>query len=405
MVGWRNLHTDKKNAILIIVFLYAKYIISSSTVFTFHKYTNILSAILSALIIIVMLTINKFKINKKSFIILIGIITLYLLNMLMVNYKLYVAQWLLEFLMYNFIFLYIIGKSVDYEYLISFWNKIAVYTSVMTFIGVIIGTVDYVSYMFLGIYMSLNFIVMIFVLINQNKKKIYLLLTILGTFVVILLRCNKGSLVTIAIATVFIMHNNIKSKKVKIINILLLSIVTPLVYFNIKTIFRVTIGIANYLNMNTFTLNRWMYSLETGFKGGSAGRDILYEKAIDIIKSLNGLPGGVGAFKYMSDTIFEYPHNLILDVLIVLGPVLGCGVLILIIIKSINFFRQVKKYDYHKAMFFQMIFCYFIGRTLTSSTFLKERGFWIVIFMLLLTKNKQDRLLETVINKSNLTLG
>lgn len=385
---FENLKIGEKNAFLIMVFLYIKYIISSCTLFYLEQYVTPLATIGTCIILGVMLYYNHFKINKKAIILLFTIIFLYCLNIILSDEKIYVLSWLIEFGMYNVIFLYLFSKGVNYQYLIYIWSRIAILTSLLTFLSMITGSISMAGYMYIGIYMSLNFIIFLYKAYS-SEKKIYYLTIVLSALLVILLRANKGALVTCFLGFLILSYSYIKDKSKKILFILIFGFILPCFMFFLTEIFELMFNIAEHFGVSTFSLSRWLYTLEAGFSGGSSGRNLLYGYALDIITNSYGLPGGVSIFYSYTNYQYEYPHNFVLDILIVLGPIIGSIILIFFIVSSIKYYLHTKKYDYSKAMFFLMMMIFFIGRTLTSSTFLKERSFWIIVFMLIFAEKKR----------------
>lgn len=384
-----NKHSlEKKNAILIIIFLYAKYLSSCCSLFYLDEYTNQMAIVLSLVIFVYMFICNDFKMTRKAILILLFVVMLYLLNMVFSDEKIYVLSMLVDFLAYNVIFLYLLNQKIDYQYLLQFWSKVAVVTTFITMLASLLGSLNSVNYMYIGIYMSLNYIIIFYQTLQNGIKSRYAVMLICA-FLLILLKANKGALVTVWIGTVLLYYNSVKNRNKKTIFILGTILSLPLIYVNLISIFEFIQNIIERLNMNAIAINRWIYTLKIGFEGGSAGRDVLYSEAITLIKDLCGLPGGVAA--YYIYTGHEYPHNIILEVMIVLGTVLGTLGIVIFIIKSISYYKNVKNCDYCKAIFFIMMWSFFVGRTLFSSTFLKERGFWIVTFMILFTKSSVNQ--------------
>lgn len=379
----KDIGNKKKNAIILMIFLYLKYIISCTSLFVFYKYTNIITIILTVIMMLIILKINKCRINYKLIITFLFIFSIYLINSLFVEYKIIILNWWIEFLSYNLIIMYAINRGIDYDYIMKIWYKIAIYTSSMTIISYILGTISYAGYMFVGIYMSYNFMILYYVLLNDKQNKIKNFFFISVTFIILMLEGNKGSLITAGAGFIVLSYSYTRHKCLAVIGG---TFIGTVVLFNIKSIFEVVLKITDMMNISTVSVSRWLYFLEKGFRGGSAGRDILYSDAVDIIRNSGGMPRGVGY--YESITGWEYPHNLFLDIFIVLGPILGIIFIFWILYRSFRIIKRNKNINAPKVMFFKMMFCYFVMRTLTSSTFIKERSFWIIVFMIIFESYK-----------------
>lgn len=133
--------------------------------------------------------------------------------------------------------------------------------------------------------------------------------------------------------------------------------------------------------------------LKEGFLSASSGRDSLYLKALEIIKSNNFFPSGISGFEYIdyAGNITRYPHNFLLELLVSFS-LFGLFIPIVFIVIFI------KKYVISSLdMKFLLLsfFIFSISKLLVSSSFWLSPSLWVCIGLLfIVSKNKKGELIN-----------
>ena len=136
-------------------------------------------------------------------------------------------------------------------------------------------------------------------------------------------------------------------------------------------------------NTISYSLNKIIMTLEQGkiFSSSiSSGRDRIYMESFNIAKNNFYMPKGIGY--YTSITQKNYPHNILLEILITFGI---CGLLCFIIGCVYLLIKFIKNYnldDNYNYIIISMVI-YSISRLMLSSSFWLESMFWMSIIMIL----------------------
>lgn len=378
----KNKTNKEINGIILILFIYLKYICSLILLGN-TSIAEVITKITTCLMIVCFFYKNKFYVSKKNIFLILLIFFIYLINSIFVPYKYYILKSYIEFLAYNLIVILTIFNGINYKATLYFWHKLSKILVLITAIILIFKLQGSMNYMFIGIYNSYNSLIIAYHLFNskQEKKTNFLLLSI---SLIIALYGNRSALITIVvgISILFITRNEKKSIKKIIIDSSLI-IVSIFTLIKIDDILKIFIQICEKFNINSYSIRKIAMMLEQGLMASASGRDNIYDITFDIIVRARGLPTGVGYLNYV--TGHQYPHNFILEWFLVFGYLFGTILLMVLVAAILNFLLR-KNIDNSKKTFMILFLIYFITRSLFSSSFLIERSFWIVI-IIILSKN------------------
>lgn len=116
-----------------------------------------------------------------------------------------------------------------------------------------------------------------------------------------------------------------------------------------------------------------------GFVESSSGREDLYINSINLIKENYLMPKGVGYYQYVTGG--NYPHNVILDLLITFGiitiPIIFCFIIAVVI--------KYKKSQTTFRLIFSTLLIFITARLTFSGNFWSEQVLWILIGFLVST--------------------
>lgn len=371
------------NSKTLIVFIYLKFILSMVTLFLVEDYINILTIFFTVLIFLNLLYKNKFKICAIFLISMLSIALLYIFNLFFVTNKNVILAQLLDFLSYNIIVAYTITCGIDYKFLLEYWYKLACKINIALIIFILLGLTKNVGYMYIGIYNAYNSIIISYYMLNKNQKKIKNCFLFFITVVIALFYSNRSSLITVLFGFCYGLFCYLKKRTLKkfIFYIICIFIIFLIICF-FDNILNLMLSVLERMDINTYSINKYIRMLKGEFWEMSSGRDVLYKVASDAIIESNGLPLGVGYFNKATSGEFNYPHNFILEWYVVFGYILGSIFLFILLVLIALYYTKNKK-NKEKIVVFSIFLLYFITRTMFSSTFLKERSFWVVIFMII----------------------
>ena len=223
---------------------------------------------------------------------------------------------------------------------------------------------------------------------KETLKFRYLLLLSLGNILLLIYGSRFTFLLGVLASIIFLYSSKRKWVK-RLITISVIAL--PIIYFNLKLIFSILIGLFNRYNIPTESLRRLVGSLNIVNSGNSLFYDrlIWYSETLNIIKEnpifgvgTFGYEGKISYMLYNGDGTF-YPHNIFLEILLHFGIVgfLAFLIIIVLIIRKIHYSKKnVKRLDSIELIFFIMS----LG-LLVSGSYLRSTWFY---FTLLIPFNK-----------------
>lgn len=205
---------------------------------------------------------------------------------------------------------------------------------------------------------------------RKKQKLFYLIAFALSLFSII----NFGARAAVILTLGFTFSYEICAKTFKIWKVFLVLAIAGLLIVNMNIIVDALLRTDYFSDSRTLSLfvNNEIFS--------SSGRDIISESCMHRISEMGtDFSGMFGDRQYLNGAI--YPHNIIYEVLMQYGWILGMLFLLYVAyLMAFDFF--VKQY---RLMTLYIVFALF-GRYLISGSYLIEGKFWILIFMLLSIK-------------------
>ena len=209
------------------------------------------------------------------------------------------------------------------------------------------------------------------------KKSILFVLTIFMSMQMLLYGPRMGWLLTAILYLIVVM---IKVKKIwwKI----LLSLVSVVGAINYRAL---VLGVINLFINRTNTLTVTLYRLRQTLEGNSTSeellgvRHILFSRSLELIKQYPLFGVGIGGFQKKAGIPFSYPHNIILEIFLDFGIVLGTVFIIFIvwlIVKSLIDAKEKKLESYLLLMIWLLL--NFL-RLFVSQSYVCENIFFAVI--------------------------
>lgn len=330
------------------------------------------------LCITVLVLLLRRKTSKRLILYLLTYILFAFINILVVRYSYYV---MIEAFSAFFIFLpalLIIGSSNFFvDYYIRYWYIAARIHSVMLpffFLLYVNKIVNYGIFTYVCIPNAVIFSYYIF-LYDQKIGMATICFAAVNSCVALLFGGRMAGLICIiTYVYAFLMSNKISLIK-KLIFTILCSVSVIIVIRYVREILLYIYLLLKKYNLGSRTL--WLYLKSPGTnKVYSSGRDNIYPLVLRYIKERFALPGGFGVVLNLSQGQYYHPHNLILQLVVLLG---GLGALIFIFSAI---FRMLKlKTD--KNLYFLLLLIYnFLTYSLTGTSIL-DNSFSIMIIGLL----------------------
>lgn len=346
----------------------------------FHVDINI--AIIEYILLIMSVFVNNAKLNSLINLLLIfGTITIFLLNMVFVP-NLSVNAYFKEFIIYVIPLLIIFSFSLKYKLLTKTMFYYAMIGTMFSMILIITKNEVIYDYMTFGYHIIL-FVSFIILYSFYNKKRKIFIISIFIIPVVLIYTSRAAWLVLLCIGiTVVILE--IKSRKQKLV---LLIIGTAIVSNGINILKWFINYILAELNINSYASKNILVMLNSvSLEDNLGDRYYLYKNSIEAINSHLLFGMGIGKFQ---DVYNIYPHNIILDIYVTFGIIVGTGIIVALVILGIKSFALTKNSGIEIKVILVFISCNMI-KLLFSKTFIYEQSFWLyIVFCLNLLNNRR----------------
>lgn len=387
----KEIELERKNSLLLVSFLF----LSSLTLpINLIIGNGIVVWIITFYILAKSLCINNFKINKKILCIVICTILLFILNMLIVDYRDLVINIFLEFIKFGLIPLYLASNIKEYKYLAKYWYILGIVNLIIWYLCLPKTIAGQIDYMQMGVYMTYSLIIFCIRFYNEKSKQFINFMLIILTIIPIAFFANRISLV---ICIAFIIYNEVRLIKYRNIiysytKIVITVFISSMCILNLNSILIRLSDFLKTMNISSYSINKLIMMVNSGFLAASSGRDSIYVSSIEIIKKAYGIPRGMGYFTHITGEI--YPHNIILDMLICFG-IIGIFLLLLLVIIFYKKYKIIQDNDLKQILIYLMIFL--VIRLNFSGSFYNEVPLWITIGLLVGYKNESLR--SNVIDK------
>ena len=328
-------------------------------------YGTMISAILAFTYLLILavkyLIIKNRIINGKFIIACIVVAILYLLSFL--NGPPYEAISLyFPWTLYCITLSFLAYSITDYDMLYEKFVKNGILIALLSGLIIFADRSTFAYYMHYSYILSLILFFHTAEFIKYKKNK-YLILLIIELFLIIIYGFWGSILCFAFFLFLFILIGNNK-KHVKAI----FSLIILLISANIENILNLIQKTANHFNIKSRTL-----SLLAENATHTSGRDVIANDAISLIGNHPAIGVGIaGEFKYMDD----YPHNIILDIYLHWGVILGT--IILVYLSYIIIDALIKSRDTGRILLIIFI-CYGLVMLFFSGTYISCDGFFIML--------------------------
>ena len=328
------------------------------------------------LIVIDILVIFHTKSLSKRAVGFIFVYTLIaLVNVVVVSYKYYAAIDAFSGLAVFLPALLIISSSVfDLKDFLNIWQKYAVFTTLISPVAIILmqnGIIDYGVFTYLNLPNCIIFSYHIMAIPKGDSGRFKLLVMDLLNFIIIL--AFGGRMAAFAGAfSIFIGYMISSSVKLykKCILILFVGIFGVIAINNLSVLLHYFEAILNKYNLSSRSLSLLLEQLESGNAGMYlTRRNVIYEEIVDYIVDRGGLPGGFGVSLNISDGQFYHPHNLFLQLAVMLG-VIGEGIFIILILYRLLLGKRTKlhyEYQFTLLLLIEYLIISFTGGSILNN--------------------------------------
>lgn len=299
---------------------------------------------LSLLLIAVFTVWNTKAVRRSLLIFIICYVLLALLNTAVVSYPYYVAVEAFSGLaVFSPALLVISSHHFDLIDFSASWYRAAVFSTIFTPIAIVLMQWKYIDY---GVFTYLNLpnaviFSYIALITKREKEKILCYCLAVLNFAVILFFGGRMAAVAAAF-TIFMgymLSVNINIVK-KVIVIAAAVLAAVLVLSNLNEILYAAEGILNRYNLSSRSVSLLIEQIRTSGAGiYLSGRKIIYEEVIGYIHKRSGLPGGFGVCLEVTDGRYYHPHNLFLQLSVMLG-IIGAIMFFILIFARVH---RIKK--------------------------------------------------------------
>lgn len=218
-------------------------------------------------------------------------------------------------------------------------------------------------------------------------------------FYIVLTKGNRGALLTIFILlliVVYIKFSKLIKGKIKLLVPIMFSFISIIIVTISLNSVKLLYMIDNYLSKNGIEVAAIIKTINMFERNGLLGilnaRDIIYEVAIEMFSNSPIVGNGIGSFGDDAYLKFDYPHNIILQIMVEGGLV---ALIPFTIIMMYVVYLIFKPWDASDELFywrclilFLFILCF--PKLLISSYFWREQEFWLLIFSVMILFNKSN---------------
>lgn len=366
-------------------------LIDRGLVYSLWPITNYIIGIFGCIILIADIIKNKFKINKRTIIILIFLIILLIACIISKNPKLAFKGTIYRcesyFMYLNYFIYFYLGTNLEKKQIIVLLKYITIVSAIISIItgfstpnfSIIHDNLfKYIFYNLnhLGYYLSLTSLIGMYLYIYENSKKRYIYLFLYIINIICLISNNTfGSYLGVFLILIFstIVLVIRKEKKERIIIPIIIFIISSLLITNKGKI----IVLENFKDLTHDThLIAKSYEINKNFESDEikhAGNRLeLWTTGIKLLKEKPLLGYGLEniAIEYYKTNLQEdRPHNCILEIGLNMGII---GIIIYIyylIIETINTIKSIKKSNIIHIGIYMITISYFISSLFGNSTF------------------------------------
>ncbi len=252
----------------------------------------------------------------------------------------------------------------------------------MMVIAYLLGYARVHGHQYLGVQIT-PFVLILFV--EFCKKKIFSNIIALSLSLLLILVGDRQSLLVVGISMlmIYIFINKKNTKKIVMASLATLLFLL-IFYMFFEQILNLLISIFVNAGMNTKIFS----TLLEGEFLSTSSRDIIYETCINVIQSkgaqYTGVFSGIYYVRSVGSNWMVYPHNMILEILMDFGTVIGTLLLLLLLIMII---KNCLMGSDDRRLFMICLSLMAIVRLMVSSSYLIEGNFYVLLIILLMGHN------------------
>lgn len=300
----------------------------------------------------VLIIMNAPKLKMSLFMFVCCYITVALINVVVVSYKYYAAVDAFSGLAVFLPALLVVGSDrFDLLDFTSTWSKMAQWATIFSPIAVILlqaRQIDYGVFTYLNLPNAVIFSYMAIIATDKKQRRNYYLLSFVNFGIILLFGGRMAALA--AAFSIFLSYMlSIKTKTWKKISIVIIAAVAVLLTISyLEEILLIIKFVLDRYNLSS----RSVALLLEQIKNGNAeiylsGRNIIYDEMIDYISNRSGLPGGFGISLAVSNGKYYHPHNLFLQLSVMIG-VLGTIIFFILVFYKLWRHKQASQAEEFK---------------------------------------------------------
>lgn len=342
--------------------------------------------VLYGLLFTISLTANfNSRINKYFIVFIVFFSLFFILSFVFSNSSLYILKLYFDFLKFSILPVFFFQYITKSEELFLSLYKVAKFTYFILIFSIPFIIEDSVNYMTFGVSLTYT---LIFIYFNDLRKKqfgMFNFILILVGLCAIFIFGNRMSFVSAALCLfclkIFFIDIRFVNKLLLLLLCFLIALITTFFLYDIL------IWIQKFLyshNVYSYSIQKLIMMLNEGIASSSSGRDVIYSEAITMIYNNMFLPYNLGYYPENNPNGSNYPHNLILDLLLVVGLP---GLIILMVVYVRFIWLTLKMKDKELRYFVLIISIYSLLRLSSSGTFWSEPFFWLSFFVYISFQN------------------
>ncbi|MED4016047.1 O-antigen ligase family protein [Sutcliffiella cohnii] len=361
------------NAIMLAIYIWMFIVLRVIWVYN-ADYSTIILGGLAFIMICISIIFNRNFISKTFLVglVLINILIIALLLDILFRNNGVISTRLYEFFIYGVIPIVLMSKVKNFKNFFQVYILLSIVVFFIYFLDPFNDFLISTSYMVFGFQVMLPAFLGFHIGRIEFKYKYFIIFEVITFWLILFFGNRMAAIACISFLIIIdIFYRNKSYKKIlKYVLILLLSIITII---NLESILE---NVSNYLEgkgLSSYTIRSTLYYLNGTIDSYSAGRNILWENAIEMIKNNPIIGWGVGYYESIYNI---YVHNFILEILLSYGMI-GFVFFILLIMNSII---QIVKSEKYLKLFGLIIFCISFPKLFTSIYIFIEPTFWLFIF-------------------------
>lgn len=263
-----------------------------------------------------------------------------------------------------------IGNIIILLFIITFIVKILIFNDKIEYMNISYGVLPWILFSF------------------NNKRKIMVFIRMISILFIVVIGCRGAIFTVFAFYAIYFCFERITLKK--LIQLMIGLIAIFLVIINLNTIVQITYNYLKEIGFNSRTLELYLdISVEDGILHYSDREEL----QMPLIKQINAFGYGIYGDRDITST-HQYAHNIILELLIDFGMLLGGIFCICLLSLMINAFASLYRItDKNKRILICVSLSFLCCKYMFSASYLHLPEFWF--FLSIIINNFRDNKLYT----------